>query len=228
MGQLFIIEGGDGSGKATQTALLVEHLRQDGYAVRSVSFPNYDSPAAMPIKMYLGGEFGHSPTDVNPYVASTFYAIDRFASFRKDWKDFYESGGIIVADRYTTSNMVHQMIKYDDHQEREAFLGWLEDLEYGKYELPQPTAVILLDVPQEVSDQLMMHRQHKTGGATGDIHENDAQHLRLVRQAYDELVNRYGWVRIDCATKEKTMKSIETIHEQIYKEVRHTLKDVTI
>lgn len=127
MGTLIILEGGDGSGKATQTKLLVERLTKEGHAVKSVSFPNYDSGAAMPIKMYLAGEFGKNVHDVNPYVASSMYAIDRFASFRTDWEQFYKNGGIIIADRYTTSNMVHQMVKYDNPKERTAFLDWLED-----------------------------------------------------------------------------------------------------
>ena len=136
MGTLIILEGGDGSGKATQTKLLVERLTKEGHAVKSVSFPNYDSGAAMPIKMYLAGEFGKDVHDVNPYVASSMYAIDRFASFRTDWEEFYKNGGIIIADRYTTSNMVHQMVKYNDPKERTAFLDWLEDFEFNKFALP--------------------------------------------------------------------------------------------
>ena len=155
MGTLIILEGGDGSGKATQTKLLVERLIKEGHAVKSVSFPNYDSGAAMPIKMYLAGEFGKDVHDVNPYVASSMYAIDRFASFRTDWEEFYKNGGIIIADRYTTSNMVHQMVKYDDQKERTAFLDWLEDFEFKKFGLPTPDAVCLLDMPLEVSEALM-------------------------------------------------------------------------
>ena len=142
MGRLIIIEGGDGSGKATQTALLKERLLKEGYKVKSVSFPNYDSPAAMPVKMYLAGDFGKKPSDVNPFVASSLYAVDRFASFRMDWQNFYEEGGIILADRYTTSNMVHQMVKYEDPAERKAFLDWLEDFEFVKFGLPRPDAVL--------------------------------------------------------------------------------------
>ena len=220
MGKLFIIEGGDGSGKATQTALLTKRLQQEGYAVKAVSFPNYDSPASMPIKMYLAGEFGKDVNDVNPYVASSFYAIDRFASYRQDWQSFYEEGGIVLADRYTTSNMVHQMVKYRDPEKRHAFLTWLEDFEFIKFQLPKPDLVCLLDVPLLVSEDLMKHREHKTGGATGDIHEKNHQYLKDVHAAYDELVERYGWRRIPCATSADDttshMRSIEAIHKDIY------------
>ena len=191
MGKLIIIEGGDGSGKATQTALLKERLEREGYNVRTVSFPNYDSPAAMPVKMYLAGDFGKKPSDVNPYVASTFYAVDRFASYRQDWQEFYEKGGLILADRYTTSNMIHQAVKYDDPAERDAFLDWLDDLEFGKFGLPRPDGVCLLDVPEAITERLMANREHKTGGATGDIHEKDTSYLLRVHEAYDELSRRY-------------------------------------
>ena len=143
MGRLIIIEGGDGSGKATQTALLKERLQQEGYKVKSVSFPNYDSPAAMPVKMYLAGDFGKNPSDINPFVASSLYAVDRFASFRMEWQAFYEAGGIILADRYTTSNMVHQMVKYDDEAERNSvcrdpmwFACWICRLRSVKHSWP--------------------------------------------------------------------------------------------
>jgi len=218
-GKLIIIEGGDGSGKATQTQLLKERLIAEGYPVKAISFPNYDSMASMPVKMYLAGEFGKCAQDVNPYVASSFYAVDRFASFRTDWKAFYDKGGIILADRYTTSNMVHQMVKYDNLAERTAFLDWLEDFEFNKFELPRPDAVCLLDVPLEVSEDLMKERIAKTGGETGDIHEHDRMYLRRCHEAYTELVSRYGWKRIHC-TKEMKMRSIEDIHDEVYQFVK--------
>lgn len=218
MGKLIILEGGDGSGKATQTALLKERLIKEGYRVQSVSFPNYDSPAAMPIKLYLRGDFGKTAEAVNPYVASTFYAIDRFASFRQTWQAFYEEEDtIVLADRYTTSNMVHQMVKYDSPAERTAFLDWLEDFEFTKFALPKPDMVILLDVPLAVSEALMAERTAKTGGATGDIHENDSAYLRRCHEAYRELVERYGWHRISCTAEgEATLLSRESIHEAVY------------
>lgn len=226
MGTLIIIEGGDGSGKATQTKALKERLEQDGYKVKTVSFPNYDSPAAMPVKMYLAGDFGKKPSDVNPYVASTLYAVDRFASYRTDWEEFYKSGGIILADRYTTSNMIHQMVKYDDPQERRDFLAWLDDFEFNKFGLPRPDAVCLLDMPLATSEALMKNRQHKTGGATGDIHEGNHEYLVRVHRAYDELVTTYDWHRIDCVNEAGQIRTIEAIHEDVYKAIEPLIKEV--
>ena len=227
MGTLIILEGGDGSGKATQTKLLVERLTKEGHAVKSVSFPNYDSGAAMPIKMYLAGEFGKDVHDVNPYVASSMYAIDRFASFRTDWEQFYNNGGIIIADRYTTSNMVHQMVKYDNPNERTAFLDWLEDFEFQKFGLPKPDVVCLLDMPLEVSEALMAERTGKTGGNTGDIHEGNHAYLAAVHDAYEELVKRYQWHRIPCVDKAKssqyTLRTIEEIHNDVYSVVENLI-----
>ena len=226
MGTLIIIEGGDGSGKATQTKALKERLEQEGYKVKTVSFPNYDSPAAMPVKMYLAGDFGKKPSDVNPYVASTLYAVDRFASYRTDWEEFYKDGGIILADRYTTSNMIHQMVKYDDPQERRDFLAWLDDFEFNKFGLPRPDAVCLLDMPLATSEALMKGRQHKTGGATGDIHEGNHEYLVLVHQAYDELVKTYDWHRIDCVNEAGQIRTIEAIHEDVYKAIEPLINAV--
>ncbi len=181
----------------------------------------------MPIKMYLAGEFGKDVHDVNPYVASSMYAIDRFASFRTDWEEFYKNGGIIIADRYTTSNMVHQMVKYDDQKERTAFLNWLEDFEFKKFGLPTPDAVCLLDMPLEVSEALMAERTGKTGGSTGDIHEGNHQYLVAVHDAYEELVERYQWHRIPCASKDEfsqyTLRTIEEIHNDVYQAVVNLL-----
>ncbi|WP_251425265.1 dTMP kinase [Veillonella agrestimuris] len=224
MGTLIILEGSDGSGKATQAKRLVERLTEEGYQVRSVSFPNYDSDASMPIKMYLSGQFGAEVDAVNPYVASSMYAIDRFASFRMDWERFYRDGGIIVADRYTTSNMVHQMVKYSDKQEREEFLKWLEDFEFDKFGLPRPDVVCLLDVPLAVTEALMEERTGKTGGETGDIHEGNHKYLESVHEAYDELVERYGWQRIECTEQDEFgsigMRSIESIHDDVYQAIQ--------
>ena len=216
MGTLIIIEGGDGSGKATQTKALKERLEREGRKVKTVSFPNYDSPAAMPVKMYLAGDFGKDPSDVNPYVASTLYAVDRFASYRMDWEEFYKDGGIVLADRYTTSNMIHQMVKYDDPVERRAFLEWLDDFEFTKFGLPRPDAVCLLDMPLSTSEALMKDRLHKTGGATGDIHEGNHNYLVRVHEAYDELVRTYDWHRVSCVNEAGNIRTIEEIHEDVY------------
>lgn len=215
MGRLITIEGGDGSGKATQTQLLAETLQAGGYKVHTISFPNYDSPACGPIKMYLAGDFGKHPNDVNPYAASSLYAVDRFASYRTTWKEWYDAGHVIIADRYTTSNMVHQMVKYEEASERIRFLDWLEDFEFCKFGLPRPDVVCLLDVPLVVTEALMAKRHHKTGGTTGDIHEQDHAYLKAVHASYDELVARYGWKRIACTDSHQSMRSKEAIHEDL-------------
>lgn len=215
-GKLIVLEGGDGSGKATQTELLVRYLLQEGKRVRAVTFPNYESEASAPIRMYLAGKFGKKPTDVNAYVASTFYAIDRFASYRQDWQEFYESGGIVVADRYVTSNMVHQMTKCEDGSAAEEFLAWLDDLEYEKFALPRPDAVCLLDIPLEYTLELLSARKEwKDGQAQAqDIHEADQNYLRRCHDAYDLLVATYHWQRVECV-KEKKLRPAEEIHLEI-------------
>ena len=220
-GKLFIIEGGDGSGKATQTKLLTEHLKKDGYPVMAVSYPDYDSDSSALVKMYLRGDFGRDADAVNPYAASAFFAVDRFASYQMKWKAFYDQGGIVIADRYTTSNMLYQMIKIDDAARRKAYLDWLEDFEFRKMGLPEPDAVLLLDVPLAVTQGLMADRVGKTGGETGDIHEKNGQFLAKCHAAYDELAVRCGWTRIACAEGEK-LRPIEEIHDDVYRCVLDT------
>ena len=222
-GKLFIIEGGDGSGKATQTRLLAEHLQRDGYAVKAVSYPDYESDSSALVKMYLRGDFGSDADAVNPYAASAFFAVDRFASYQMKWKDFYERGGIVIADRYTTSNMLYQMIKIDDPAERRAYLDWLEDFEFRKMGLPAPDLVCLLDVPLAVTEELMADRTGKTGGQTGDIHEGNEGFLKKCHDAYDELAARYHWQRIDC-TKNGKMKPADMIHDEVYQTIVRAVK----
>ena len=154
-GKLIIIEAGDGSGKATQTKALYEHLCREGYRVHRVEFPDYAADSSMLVRMYLRGDFGGHAEDVNAYAASTFFAVDRYASYRMKWKKAYEAGAIILADRYTTSNMVHQAVKLTDREERESFLDWLWDFEFGKLGLPVPDKVVFLDMDPEVADQLI-------------------------------------------------------------------------
>lgn len=211
-GTLIVLEGIDGSGKATQAALLETALRQKGREVLRVSFPDYDSPSSALVKMYLAGDFGKDPGDVNPYAASLFYAVDRFASFRTRWKSFYEAGGVVIADRYTTSNMVHQMTKYDDEVERNAFLSWLEKTEYEELGLPRPDAVFLLDVPLSLSEKLVRARAAK--GGSMDIHEQHLDYLRRCHDAYQSLAQRYHWHRIAC-TEEGQMRKAEDISAEI-------------
>lgn len=218
-GLLIIIDSGsDGSGKATQTNHLVQRLESEGYPVKQITFPNYESPACEPVKMYLNGDFGTDATSVNAYAASTFYAIDRFASFKQDWEEAYRSGMIIVSDRYTTSNMIHQGIKMN-REERESYLTWLEELEFKHFGLPQPDLTFFLDVSPETTQKLRQGRLNKmTGGETQDIHESDEAYLIQCYNNGVELATRQGWTRISCDENQK-MRSIESIHEEIYSNV---------
>lgn len=223
MGKLIIIEAGDGSGKATQTKRLYERLKGNAYNVRKVSFPNYESPSSALIKMYLSGSFGERADDVNPYVASTFYAVDRFASFKTEWADFYEADGIVLADRYTTSNMVHQASKIKDSNERDTFMDWLSDFEFNLFQLPKPDLVIFLDMPPEFSRKLMEDRNNKfTGEAEKDIHESDEDHLMDAYVNAKAIADKYGWVQVAC-TENGRIKSIDEIHELIYNKVKEIL-----
>lgn len=213
-GTLIVLEGIDGSGKETQASLLEKKLKEKGRKVMHISFPDYESPSSALVKMYLKGDFGKNPEDVNPYAASLFYAVDRFASYRMKWKDFYQKGGIIIADRYTTSNMVHQMTKYEDKKARKNFLSWLEKTEYEELELPVPDLVILLDIPLRVSENLVKERARQ--GGSMDIHEQHLDYLRKCHDAYQELVSLYGWKRIPC-TEEGKLRTIEDIGKDVEK-----------
>lgn len=221
-GTLIVLEGIDGSGKATQSALLEKKLKEAGKDVMHISFPDYASDSSALVKMYLKGDFGADPGDVNPYAASLFYAVDRFASYRMKWKDFYEKGGIIIADRYTTSNMVHQMTKYDDEEERMQFLSWLEKTEYEELELPRPDLVILLDIPLRMSEALVKARAAE--GGSMDIHEQHLDYLRKCHDAYQALIRFYGWERIPCA-KEGVLRSVTDICRDVDAAVEKVMKN---
>ena len=221
-GKIFIVDGTDGSGKQTQTEALYERLLKEGHNVRKITFPNYESPACQPVKMYLNGDFGTNPEDVNAYVASTFYAVDRFASYKMDWGKFYEEGGIIISDRYTTSNMIHQAVKMEK-EEREAYLEWLTDLEFTKYGLPKPDGVIFLNVDSEYTQKLMENRLNKINQEEKkDIHESDFEYLRKSYLNSLEIAEKYNWNKIDCI-KYGQLRTIEDISDEIYKTITSML-----
>ena len=217
-GKLIIIEAGDGSGKETQTKALYEHLLKEGERVRRISFPDYGSDSSALVRMYLSGSFGGHAEDVNAYAASAFYAVDRYASYRMKWKTAYEAGEWILADRYVTSNMVHQAVKLSDPRERESFLDWLWDFEFGKLGLPVPDLVIFLDMDPAVSDRLIAERA-KGEEQKKDIHEKDTAYLHRCHAAYSELAEKYHWTRILCS-EDGAPRDIETIHEEVYEAVR--------
>ena len=171
MGKLIVIEGTDGSGKSTQFRLLTQHLERENIRFQKLVFPQYSEPSSALIRMYLGGEFGTNPNDVNAYAASAFYAVDRYASFKKVWGDWYAQGGLVVSDRYTTSNAVHQASK-ESEEKQPAFLKWLYDFEYDKLGLPRPDLVLYLDVPTDFTEQFLRRREQDTH-THADIHEQD-------------------------------------------------------
>lgn len=222
-GQLIVIESGsDGSGKKTQANLLVERLIAEGKNVRKIDFPRYEEESSSLIRMYLRGEFGMNADSVDPYTASTFYAVDRFASYKTDWSEFYLSGGIVVADRYTTSNMVHQTSKIPK-AEQDKYLNWLMDLEFKHMAIPQPDLVILLDVPVNVTSKWMEGRESKMDGSqTKDIHENDLDYLKRSYDTAIELAKKFEWHRLICVDKD-SIRSIDSIHDEIYQKVISTI-----
>ncbi|MBF4695373.1 dTMP kinase [Fusibacter ferrireducens] len=222
-GKIFVVDGCDSSGKETQAKRLYKRLLEEGYKVRMLSFPNYQSDASALVKMYLNGDFGENADDVDSYVASSFYAIDRYASYMTDWKSFYQEGGILICDRYTTSNMVHQASKIEDLDEKEIFLDWLADLEYGIYKLPIPDEILFLDMPPEAAQKLMADRKNKiTGEIKKDIHEKDAAYLK--RSYYNAIyvAQKMKWHTINC-TSEGQVKSIDVISDEIYKLIKGKL-----
>lgn len=224
MGKIFVVEGSDGSGKKTQTDELYKRLLDEGHKVKKLEFPNYESDSSALVKMYLNGEFGTNPNDVNCYAASTFYAVDRFASYVKDWKKIYEEkDSILIADRYTTSNAVHQTCKIEDNYKKEMFLNWLWDLEYVKMGIPKPDTVIFLDMPVGVSLKLMKERANKiTNETKKDIHES---HAEFLKKSYDNalwLVKKYNWNKINCSVNGQP-RTIENIHDDIYNVVKKFL-----
>ena len=223
MGKLFVIEGTDGSGKETQFRKLQERLKEENLEFRVVNFPNYDNASSSLVKMYLSGEFGENAKDVSPYIASTFYAADRYATFKRYYEDYYKEGGIILADRYTTANMVHQAGKIENKEERKKFLDWLWDFEFNLYGLPVPTEVFFLNMPVEKSLELIESRENKfTHSQEKDIHESDKNHLIDSYNAACDVAKDYNWYEIKCI-KDGNLRTIEDIHEEIYQEIKKHL-----
>lgn len=218
-GRLVVIESGtDGSGKSTQFELLYKKMKEEGHPVFQVKFPDYNSDSSTLVKMYLRGDFGEDPRDINLYAASSFYAVDRFASYQTKWKGLYDEGGIILADRYTTSNMIHQASKIENVSERKEYLKWLWDLEFNKFQLPEPDLVIFLDMSPVYSIEIIKARENQ------DIHERDFDYLHSTYNNALEIADLYRWSIINCEEKGQ-LKSIEKIHQEIYKKVNRTLKE---
>ncbi len=212
-GTLIVLEGTDGSGKATQARLLLQSLEAMGIPCREIDFPRYGNPFAEPVSRYLQGALGNSPGDVNAYAASTMFAVDRYASYKEDWGGFYESGGVIVANRYTTSNAVHQASKLPE-EERRAYLDWLFDLEYRRLGLPEPDLVLYLDMPTEAASRLMRRRESETN-TRADIHERDGDYLRRCRESAGEIARALGWTVVNCANRDGSPRTPEDIRGEV-------------
>lgn len=216
-GRLIVIEGLDGSGKATQSRLLTDALARQGLLVRQVSFPCYESDSSALIKMYLRGDFGSDPEDVNAYAASAFFAVDRYASYKSDWQDFYCSGGVVIADRYTTSNAIHQCSKLPE-EAWDDYLDWLFTFEYGHLGIPSPDQVIYLASEVAVSQRLLMERYHGEDSKR-DIHERDLTYLERSQRAAEYCAKKLGWTRISCVESE-AFRTIEEIHDEVLRALK--------
>lgn len=216
MSGFIVIDGLDGSGKETQSKLLSSYLESKGKKVRLLSFPTYDEKGSCFVKMYLDGEFGSRPDDTNAYSSSVFYALDRFYSYKKDWQsDHSDENTVIIANRYTTANAVHQLSKLEE-KEWDGFLEWLWDFEFVKLGLPSPDKVIYLEMPPEVSMKLIDKRSDDTGRKK-DIHEKDANHLKNSYKAAKYSAKKLGWISLNCCDEDGNLKTIEEIHEEIKK-----------
>lgn len=211
-GILIAIDGLDGSGKETQSNALCEHLKKQGIKHRCISFPNYKTEGCALVEMYLRGDFGDDPMAVNAYAASSFFAMDRYSSYMLDWKKEYEEGTVIIANRYTSANLVHQMAKLPEG-ERHAFMEWLNNYEYGSLGLPKPDGVIYLCLPPQVSESLVQKRCDSTG-AVKDIHEKNSAFLASSYKSALYASEQCGWYRVDCV-RDGALRSIEDISTEV-------------
>ena len=217
-GKLIVFEGTDGSGKSTQFARLCSRLEQEGTTFQRLVFPQYEKLSSALIRMYLNGEFGSRPGDVNPYAASAFYAVDRYASWKQTWGEYYRQGGLVLSDRYTTSNAVHQASKLPE-RERAAFFAWLSDFEYEKLGLPRPDVVFYLDMPvQKALENL--RRRDAQAHTKGDIHETDAAYLALCHETAGQAAEFYGWRRVACVDGAGELRTVEELHEEIWNQIK--------
>ncbi len=213
-GKFIVIEGLDGSGKATQTEILRKAFTSKGKKVKKLTFPDYDNPSSALVKMYLDREFGENPDDVNAYAAAAFYTVDRIASYLKFWKEDYENGTVILADRYATSNIIYQMSKLPQNQ-WDSYIDFQENFEYDKIKVPKPDMVIYLDVEPDVSQKLLSGR-YSGDESKKDLHEKNVNFLLQCRKSALYAVQKLGWKKISC-TENGEMRSVEDISRDILK-----------
>ena len=225
MGILIAIEGTDSSGKQTQSELLYERLCKEGIEAKLISFPAYESESSALVKMYLAGDFGTDPKDVNAYAASVFYAVDRFATFRRDWGNDYDNGTVIVADRYVPSNLIHQASKLEDKSEKEKFISWLNELEYSHLGLPTPDATLFLDMPTDTARKLMAERANKIDNSDKkDIHERNSEYLKKSYDNAKGIADKLGWSIVPCADAAGEVRSMQDISNDIWNIVKKALQ----
>ncbi|MGN1304719.1 MAG: dTMP kinase [Oscillospiraceae bacterium] len=217
--KLIVIDGLDGSGKSTQFDIVKEMLSQK-YTVKAISFPEYDKPSSTLVKMYLSGEISENAADINAFAASSFYAVDRYVSYKKYWEKNYNNGELILASRYVSSNAIHQMSKLDEG-EWDSYLEWLQDYEYGKFELPRPNCVIFLDMPIEISQKLMSER-YNGDESKKDIHESNIAYLKTCRKTALYAAEKLGWHVIGCSEGDEPLP-IEVITNKIMKVINGSL-----
>ncbi|MBQ7880793.1 MAG: thymidylate kinase [Clostridia bacterium] len=222
MGYIIVVEGTDGSGKQTQATKLCERLLAEGVDVVKHSFPSYDSPSSGPVKMYLGGQLCKSADELDAYQTSALFAVDRLCTYQKDLKEHYESGGVIVLDRYTQSNMLHQAGKIHNREQRDKILAWLDNFEFNELKLPRANKVIFLNIPPEVSKRLANARADLKAGTKQDIHEQDTQHLIHAYNSGRYVASKYNWDIVDCMQGDN-LKTIDQISDEIFDIVSNSL-----
>ena len=227
-GKIIVIEGTDGSGKQTQAKLLKERLEREGYTVYSTSFPNYPSDSSAAVRMYLNGQIKSKPKDVSAKAASTFYAVDRYITYKKEIEPIYKQGeSVIVFDRWVESNIIHQGAKFiaDKQCEPErsdalvTFITWLHRLEYSDFEVPKPDVTIYLNVPVDYTIALRKNRANKiTGGEKQDIHEADERHLVDASMTGMLAAKTLNWEVVECVQDGK-MRTIDDIAMEVWQKV---------
>lgn len=223
-GKLIVLDGADGSGKATQTAPLVKRLKKQGRKVKTIDFPRYENNFfGKLVGECLAGKYGDF-IGLDAHIASVFYAADRFES-KKDIEKWLKEGCIVVADRYVSANQIHQGSKITHEKKRREFLKWLDQMEFGVFGLPRPDVILYLDVPREISDRLL--GQKKQGASINrsvkgkkDLAESDKLHLDASRKSALKLVaESNAWIRIQCAKKNELL-SREAIAEMVWEQVK--------
>lgn len=223
-GIIISIEGTDGSGKHTQQQLLSESLKELGYTVFDQSFPNYQSPSSMPVKMYLNGDFGDSADSLTAYEASALYAVDRLCTFKQTVKSHYDGGEIILFDRYVQSNFIHQCSKIEDEDEREKYLNWISDLEFNKFNLPKPDLIFFIEMPVEKSLELARARETYKAETQKDVLEENTEYMRKSYNTGLSLARKFDWTIIHCTNDDGSVKGINEIHDEIMQKINEFLE----